>query len=137
MKLDDIKVDVSKLENGEWVDNIPDMEGLRLKVRGINNTAYRRLQQRLVSTLPRKKRINQQIDIEDMDRITSTCLFECCLDGWDGITNGTGEPLPFTKEKAHELLFNPEWRAFRDAVLWAATFVVDQAREEREVIEKN
>ena len=56
--MSDSKTDVAKVEQGAWVDKIPEMEGLRLKVRGINNKDWRKLQQRMFSAVPRKKRQN-------------------------------------------------------------------------------
>jgi hypothetical protein len=42
-------------------------------------------------------------------------LLVACVVGWDGFTVG-GEPLPFSKEKATEILSNPELSFIREQV---------------------
>jgi hypothetical protein len=126
MKLSDLTVDAERLEKGAWVDNIPDMEGLRLKVRGANNVDWRRLQSRLLNAVPRKKRLGGQLDPDEQDRITATCLLNACLMDWDGLEGDDGKPLPYSKEWASKLIMEPEYRRFRDAVIWAATMVGEE-----------
>lgn len=137
MKLGEFKVDAAKVEHGAWVDNIPEMEGLRLLVRGANNVQWRKLQRRLMDAVPRKKRIGGRLDPDEEDRITSTCLHQACLEGWEGLQNDDGTPLPYSKEVAHDLLFKPEFRRFRDGVLWAATVVGEERETEKDDIVKN
>jgi hypothetical protein len=137
MKLSDLKVDAVKVEQGAWVENIPDMGDLRLKVRGVNNADWRRLQSSLIQAVPRGKRANGRIDPEEQDRITSICLQNASLLDWQNLHGDDGEPLPFSKEMARELLTKPEFRAFRDAVLYAATIVGEWSSEEIEADAKN
>jgi hypothetical protein len=126
MKLSDITVDAERLEKGAWVDNIPDMEGLRLKVRGANNVDWRRLQSRLLDAVPRKKRLGGRLDPDEQDRITASCLLNTCLMDWDGLEGDDGNPLPYSKEWADKLIKEPEYRRFRDAVIWAASIVAEE-----------
>ena len=44
MKLSAIKVDSALIEQGDWVDGIPDLPGIRIKARGTNNVDYRILE---------------------------------------------------------------------------------------------
>lgn len=129
MKVSGLKVNVEALEQGAWVDNIPEMEGLRLKVRGIGNKDWRKLQARLFDSVPRKKRIGGRLDPDEQDRITTTCLRECGLVDWDGLENEDGSALPYSKEMAGKLLADPEMAKFRDGVLWACSIVADQDAE--------
>jgi hypothetical protein len=48
---------------------------------------------------------------------------------WAGLEAEDGTPLPFTKEQATEFLTKPEYRRFRDAVVYAATVVGDSQAE--------
>lgn len=141
MKLDDVKIDVVKQEEGAWVGDIPEFEGVRLKVRGINNHDYRKLERKLISTMPRSRRSSTMVDPDEQDRITNQCLFQTCLLDWDGITdtNGSGieEPVPYSKDMARKLIFEPEYRRFRDAVHYAASIVVERSEADREDITKN
>jgi hypothetical protein len=137
MRLKDVKVDVEKVEDGAWVDNIPELEGLRLKVRGANNKDWRKLQARLIQSLSRAKRIAGQIDPDVFDRINSRLLLETCLLDWSGLDGDDGKPLPYSKEMAKTLLTDPQYGRFRDGVLWAANVVGDQLETEVQVVSKN
>lgn len=137
MKLADLKVDPAKVEDGDWVDGIPEMEDLRLKVRGVGNAQWRKLQRKLISAVPQHRRIDGVISQEDEDNITSICLQSACLLDWAGLEGEDGQPLAYSKEVASELLTKPETRAFRDAVLWAATIVGRRKAEVAEGDAKN
>ena len=143
MRLDELKVDVAKQEDGDWVDNVPELEGVRLKVRGLNNKAYEKLQRQLIAAVPRGQRMRGPggtMDPEVQDKITSRCLLNTILLDWDGITeqNGVGEvPVPYSKEMAEKLLFERQYRRFRDAVIWAATIVGETDQEIKEDAVKN
>lgn len=137
MKLSDAKVDVVKLEEGDWVDNIPELEGLRLKVRGSGNKQWRRLMQQLVNAIPRKKRAAGLIDPAEMDRVMAIVLRDACLDDWSGLEDDDGKPLPYSKDKAGELLGDPAYSKFRDGVNWAANAVAEQGQADLEADAKN
>jgi hypothetical protein len=126
MKLSEHKIDVQKQEEGGWVDNIPELDGLRLKVRGANNKDWRKLFGRLVDAVPRKRRVGGRLDPADQDRITSVCLRDTCLLDWDGIEGDDNKPIPYSKDQADKYLTNPEYSKFRDGVLWAANVVAEQ-----------
>lgn len=137
MKLSDIRIDVSRQEEGDWVENIPEFEGLRLKVKGLNNKSYRKLERQLMGQIPRAKRIGGTLDSEEQDKILATCLWQCCLMDWEGVTGDDEQPLPYSKEMARKLLFDPEFRRFREAVVWASTIVVENRQADQEEIAKN
>lgn len=132
MKLKDVAVDANRAEEGAWVDNIPDMEGLRLKVRGNNNKDWRRLQMKLIQAVPRKRRITGNLDPEDNDRITSLCLLNTSLLDWEGLEDDDGKPLPYSREAAQKMLTDPDYRRFREAVSFAAGKVADDSKEDIE-----
>lgn len=123
MKLADLKVDSRLVEDGDWVDSIPEMEDLRLKVRGVGNVDWRKIQRKLIRQVPQHKRVDGMIPEDEEDRITSICLQSACLLDWDGLVGDDDKPIPYSKDMAGDLLTMPETRAFRDAVLWAATIV--------------
>jgi hypothetical protein len=126
MKMSEVKIDPLKLEQGDWVDKIPEMAGLRLKVRGSQNKDWRKLQQRLINSVPRNKRVAGQLDPAEQDRISIVLLRDACLLDWDGIDGEDGKPLPYSKDQANEYLTNPIYGGkFRDAVVWASTVVAE------------
>ena len=122
------RIDVDKREQGDWVENIPEWGDLRLKVRGINNADYRKLQAKLLETVPRQKRLRGTIEPEEQDRILNTCLLNTCLLDWENLSDG-GQPVPFSKETARSFLFDPEMEPFREAVAFAARVVAEQQDE--------
>jgi hypothetical protein len=134
MKLSDIALDSERQEKGAWVDEIPELEGLKLLVRGVNNVDWRRLQVKLMEAIPRKKRLSGRIDTDEQDRIQSTCLLNACLLDWDGLEDDDGKPIPYEKDMARKLLFEPEYRKFRDGVVWAAYIVAEQTSQDQKEI---
>ena len=125
MKLSDIKRDVVAAEAGMWVGNIPGMIDLALKVRGRDNADWRRLEANLVAAVPRSGRTNGRISPDEVDRITTTLLCDACLLDWRNLYDDEGRPIALSKDTAREYLFASEFKALRDAVLWAATAVAD------------
>jgi hypothetical protein len=136
MKLSDIALDSERQEKGAWVGDIPECGELKLLVRGVNNSDWRKLQSKLIEAIPRKKRTGR-LDVDEMDRVQSTCLLNTCLLDWSGVEDDQGNALPYTKELAHKLLFDPQYRKFRDGVVWAATVVAEQTAEDQTEIVGN
>ena len=52
MDLGEHKIDVAKREDGEWVDEIPEMGDLRLLVRGSDNKQWRKRFDALLERVP-------------------------------------------------------------------------------------
>jgi len=132
MKLADIEQNPIAIEQGDWVDNLPEMGNLRVKVRGVNNSDWRRLWAKLVDAVPRNKREGNKPSTDELDRINTICLRDCSLIDWDGLDDG-----PYSKEMANTLLTDPKYRAFRDAVFWAATKVGETVAANADIAAKN
>lgn len=137
MKLKDLKVNPELVNKGEWIGNLPELEDLEVHVRGLGNPDYRRVQAQKIRQLPRSKRVGGMISDEDNERIMTECLHETCLLGWRNLLGDDDKPLPYTKEKAKELLFDPQYADFRDAVVYAARQVGRNKVAEKEVQAKN
>lgn len=131
------KVNTAKVEGGAWVGDIPDMGDLRLRVRGINNARYRRLQQELINAVPRSERRKGRLDPEAIDNVTATCLLRTVLLGWENLECEDGRPVPFSEEQAKVYLTDPAYRAFYDAVVYAATIVGEDDAEADKADEGN
>jgi hypothetical protein len=59
----------------DWVENIPDLPGIRIKVRGSNNSDYRALEAKLVREIPRAERI-EGVSPKEQDRIAGQLLLQ-------------------------------------------------------------
>jgi hypothetical protein len=118
MKLSDRKIDLKKREDGAWVSDIPEFMDLELKVRGSGNKDWARMEQKLIAAVPRQRRVNG-LEPEDRLRINAILVRDTSLLDWRGIENGTGEPLPYSKEAANSYLTDPEYEAFVWACVWA------------------
>lgn len=136
MKLSALKIDAEKLEQGAWVGNIPELEGVRFKVRGLGNTDFKRLQNRLIMAIPRKNRRNG-LSVEDQTRIESRCVVDTILLDWDGLEDDDGRAMPFSKELAADLLADPDMARLREGILYAAAIVAEQDAEDEEAVEGN
>lgn len=121
MKLNDLKIDAVKAEQGAWIKDIPDLGDLELKVRGLNNADYRRLQTQLMRALPRALRS----DPVEQDKITARLLAETVLLEWKNLDGET-----YSKERALEILADPNYAPFRDGVVWAATMVAERQADD-------
>lgn len=137
MKLAAIKMNLAKVEEGIWIDNIPDMGDLRLKVRPIGNPDYRRVYSQLFKAVPRSQKRGGEVDFDVSQQITARALADTVLLDWDGIEDDNGKPLPYSPETAKKLLLDPELTAFRDAVAWAGNVAADEATGNAEEDAKN
>lgn len=121
MKLKALKTDLAKAEQGIWVDNIPDMDDLRLKVRPAGNPDFRRVYSQLSDKVPRhQKRGGVIIDHDVKSSVMARALADTVLMGWENFEGDDGKPLAYTPELAKATLLDPAYGAFRDAVAWAA-----------------
>jgi hypothetical protein len=135
MNLASVRAEQSKALHGAWVP--PDkhgFEGVHLKVRGRWNPDFRTMEATLAASVLRDGRLpGGELLPAESERIMNECLVETALLDWSGLRESEdSEPLPYSKEKARELLFDPLLRPFRDAVLSAAIMV---ARDGQDTLE--
>src|SRR6185503_16651078 len=98
MKLSAMKVDSAIIEQGDWVENIPDLPGIRIKARGTNNSDYRILEGKLVREIPRGDRV-EGVAPGDQDRIAGRLLLETVVIDVEGLTEDDGKtPIKYTRE---------------------------------------
>ncbi len=135
MKLSSLKVDAGKIETGAWVNKIPEFGGARLKVRGFGNTDDLRIQADEMTALPRAERLEGVSQTASFKIMTKR--LEAVLLDWDGFVDEDDKPLPFSKELAAQMLPDPNFIRFRDAVFWAANVVGEQRKADEAAVEKN
>ena len=137
MELNKLKVNSKLVEEGAWIDGIPEAGDLRLRVRGIGSAAYRNALSRLTRAVPKNKRNEDDtLPIEIAERIAAEAAAEGLLLDWDNITR-EGEQVPYDKELAKEWLLDRDFVPFLEAVLWAANKVAQTAQMVEETITKN
>ncbi len=134
MKISELEVDQKIVEEGNWVSNIPELPGVRLKARGSNNRDWRRLAQRLINAVPRKLRVNGILDPDEADRISATILLMTGLLDWEGIEDDDGQQIPYDKKKAGQYLAGER---FRRGAQYACDQVAEGIEEQVEEISGN
>lgn len=137
MKLSELKIDAAKGEAGAWVRDLADMGDVAFRVRGMNNSDWQKLSLKLFNAVPRSKKINGKLDPDEAERIVNECLVETSLLDWSGILDDDGKPVPFSKELARKLIFDPDFSQFRNAVLDAAGRVSKEGVETLEAASGN
>lgn len=125
MKISEIARNVPVIEAGRWVSDIPTLGDVELRIRGKDNADWRRRESAMVAAVPRSGRIAGRINPEEADRITGTLLLDTALLDWKNVTDNDGTPILFSRDAAAKFLLQPEFRGFRDAVLWAAISVAE------------
>lgn len=126
MDIANIKKSVD-LSPGEWVDDIQDHPGLRLKVRSIRYKPYRVA----ANAKMRKggKRFNTDEGAIEAGVALGGPLSEHILIDWDGVTS-KGKAVKYSPEVALSILTADDdvgiGQSFRDAVYTAASEVADR-----------
>jgi hypothetical protein len=133
VKLSEIRIDAAVIEAGDWIGDLPfpGLEGVRLHVRGIGNSSYRRLQSKLFREASAKRAVTDDgASADDFgEKITNELLSSTVLLGWDGIFEEDGTtPLAFTQELALQLLSDPELSTLRNAVTYAANLLAGRRK---------
>lgn len=123
MKRSAIRMNSRAIARGEagWIDGIPGMEDLRLKVRAMGNDDFQRRYDELARAIPRSERDSEGRLSPDQDRrLTARIYCDTILCDWDGFTEDDGTPVPFSPEEARKVLDDPDFADFSAAVGWAA-----------------
>lgn len=122
MKLSEIKARGERLEQGDWVRTIPQLDGLALRVRGYGSLAYEHGRTRLLNSRPKREAALRDDPREEYQEV-GVLLADTILLDWSGLTDDDGVDIPYSRAKASELLTDPDLRALRDAVHYAALMI--------------
>lgn len=136
MKLSAIKLDTALAEQGDWVENIPDLPGVRIKARGTNNADYRVLEGRLVREIPRHERA-EGVSPGDQDRIAGKLLLETVVLDVEGLTDDDGTPIKYSRALGEQLLLDPDFRVFQAGAAYAGSVVAQRRKAAAETETKN
>jgi len=141
MKLNSVKIDAARADAGQWFDAgkfEPRMRGMRLKVRAFGNVDDQAVSRRERDALSVHERLPGSTAAQAAaTRILNARLSEAILTGWEGIEDEDGAPLPFSAEKALEILGDPDFRLFRDTVVVIAELASQGHAEALEADAKN
>lgn len=122
------------VEAGVWVDRIPNLGEVELRVRGMSSDLYKSSLEEALRLVPRKLRDRDGTPfLSERKRIITDLLHRVILLDWRGITED-GKVLPYSRERAQQWCTDPSYAHFADAVVYAASIVDNgQAELEEEV----
>lgn len=129
IKLDSLRADTRRETDGDWID-IPDLPGLRLRVRG---TAYGPFQtdKSLVEARWARKYGRDPVPLDQVLRSNGKLYADHILLGWDGLDE------PYSPEKAAEVLADPAFRQLHEHIRYAMAKVSETETEFVEDAAKN
>ena len=113
MKLSTIAVDTDKAENGIWKELVVGM-GFECLIARHNNSRFRAEIERRVVDISRDK--NREPTAAEYSEATLRSLCSKVLLNWRGLEDDDDQPIPYSPEKAYEILSDPEYADLRDAV---------------------
>lgn len=106
--VNNLRANPSKELDGVWVD-IPTKDGvLRLRIARIGNPSYQGEIERLTRPLRLQTRLGT-VDMATMENITIKAMAKYILLGWEGLDDGDQKNVPYSVEKAEELLRIPDF----------------------------
>lgn len=99
MDIDALKEDHEKHADGEWIGDIPGLDGVRLRVRPLSHPRVVRQSGRAFRNASGGKPLTDEAE----DKLDREIIAKHVLTGWEGLTQ-KGKPLKFSPEKALELM---------------------------------
>jgi hypothetical protein len=137
VKLSELKVNSARAEQGAWVGDIPDLPGVRIKARGFGNKDDKKVQERELEKIPKRRRLRGNVTAEEQRIILNVRLKQALITDWDGIEGDNGGPWPFTPENMEIALSDPDYGKLRDAMTFACGIVAEDDAEGDEDDAKN
>ena len=132
-KLTQFQGDVAREEQGVWVEYAA---GVEFRIARLNNPAYQKCLRKLLKADGRRFRRRRPTD-ENAEKLTNRALAQHVLVDWRNLEDEDGSPIPYSVEKALEILSDPQYHDIRDFVVEVATDSDVFAAEEREDAEGN
>lgn len=131
MKLSKFKTDLNAAKNGVKVQ-LDDDSSVTIARAGEANPEYSKTLRELMKPYQTQARAGSLPDAVFED-IINKCYAECILLGWEGLEDDQGNTIPYSKDKAFEILSDKAYVEFRKLVMElsseAATFAVDVTDE--------
>lgn len=132
MKVSQIKVNSAAIRSGVWVD-IPWLDGVAIKLRGLENVDYQRRRADLIREKAAEAKANgvPPDKLSTMD-VEVDAFVECVMLDWRGLTEDDGTPIPYSAEKALEYFKDPDLIDLWNAAYWASQQVRNAKKEQLE-----
>lgn len=123
------------IDEGAWIDDLPDAPGLRLRVIGLTSKDARKAQEQKQAQLRQKNR-GKPLTSDQLAQCTKEVLAEVVLKDWEGLTSD-GKAVPYSKELAKQWIMSRNGERFTDLVLDAAQRLDRDAGDFVEEVSKN
>lgn len=124
MKLNEIRDVGRRIDQGAWVGDLPNLPGVRVRVRGLFNASYNRLMQKMRNDYTPEQLRDEKVQ----DTIDINLTLDAILLDWDGIED-ENEQVPYSREVAQQLLTDPDMDVFRRAVAYASSIVAREGQD--------
>lgn len=115
MRITDLMVDETAIADGVWFEVTEDFA---IKVRSLECKEFAEMFKRLMKPYENLKRQGRDVPEDKALDIIQRCVAETILLDWRGLLDAKDKPIPYSKEKAHELIKTA--RDFADIVTAAA-----------------
>lgn len=137
MDIAGLKRNTAADKDGQWVTDIPQMDDLKLRVRGLSSPFVMECRARKERKITRAERERDGTLKPDVSiRIFSEVLHEAVLLDWENLRDD-GKQIPYDPQLAQQLISSAETSPFREAVVWAAQVVEREEAEIKEDLAKN
>lgn len=117
-----------RFEEGGWVDNLPNLDDIAVKVRPLFNADYSRRLEKLSRNLSMEERQDEKIQMDMQDQLVK----ETVLLDWRGI-----DDMPYNKKNVDKVFSDPDFGIFKQAIIYAASVVARQGKASLEDDLKN
>ena len=135
MKISSLTIDPVAVEQGEWIENLPDCDDLRILSKGMNCVAAKQLISEKMASLPRN--VRAALPVSENERINLEVAVEVCILGWENLTDDDGAPILYSKEQATAYIKDRKYEPLQVAFLVAANRVGDARKKDAAKIAKN
>lgn len=126
LKITSIAADLAKEAEGDWVD-VAEWPGVRLRVRSVNNNDFKNARDERQRKLTRS--LNRIPYDSEWELPLAKLVASFLLTGWAGLSDDAGNDIPYSPEKAMELLSDRAMRALVQQVILAATRIGEREAE--------
>lgn len=114
MRLSDLKIDAEKKQNGVWIP-VEDLKA-SFKVRGVGNYDWLAVEERETRSIRLAERVKDRLPPALQRQVLISCILEAGLLDWKGVTDDDDKDIPFSKERADEVLRDPDFGVLVDVI---------------------
>ena len=121
LKLSSMKVDLDKEREGDWEPAFDIDPAIKWYVRSTNYAPFKSARDAVNIRLSRKhgSSVPEDVQAEEFGKLAVQHL----LLGWEGLAEDDETEIPYSKEKAQEILTDPAYRLVRGSIYMTASRV--------------